>query len=106
MNIISSIIYIFAVVFTIAWGILIREKTKKEKSSEGIYNLFGVLQVVSLILIPTLSLSSLHLLWMFPASFFLGFLGAIPPFSFLLSPLASIYGSIWSIGLKVTRGKD
>jgi uncharacterized membrane protein HdeD (DUF308 family) len=37
---------------------------------------------------------------MFPVSFFLGMLSIIFPLNILLWPLASLYGSIWYIGLK------
>jgi hypothetical protein len=42
-----------------------------------------MLFVVSLVLIPVLSWSPLHLLWMFPASFILGLLSIVFPFSLL-----------------------
>lgn len=96
---IAKIFYIICVLFAIAWGMLIRHKAKVEQSTEKIFEIFGLLMAVSLILIPTLSLSPLHLLWMFPASFMLGPLSFIFPFR-LLWPLASLYGSLWYIGLK------
>lgn len=91
--------YIICVLFAIVWGILIRQKAKAEQATEKIFEVFGLLMVVSLILIPVLSLSPFHLLWMFPVSFMFGPLSFIFPFR-LLWPLASLYGSLWYIGLK------
>lgn len=99
MHIIVNILYIICVLFAIAWGILMRHKAKAEQATEKIFEVFGLLMAVSLILIPILSLSPFHLLWMFPASFLLGLLSFFPPFR-LLWPLASLYGSLWYIGLK------
>lgn len=96
---IGKILYIICVLFAIAWGILMRQKAKAEQATEKIFEVFGLLMVVSLILIPTLSLSPFHLLWMFPVSFMLGPLSLISPFR-LPWPLASLYGSLWYIGLK------
>jgi len=100
MNIIAIIIYIFGVLFAILWGILMRHKAKTEQATEKIFEVFGLLMVVSLILVLILSLSPFHLLWMFPASFFLGFISLLFPLNFLLWPLASLYGSLWYIGVK------
>jgi len=99
MNIIDNILYIFCELLAIAWGFLLRRKAKVEHDREKILEVIGLLMVISLILIPILSLSSFHLLWMFPASFLLGLLSLVPPFR-LLWPLASFYGSLWYIGLK------
>ncbi len=99
MHIIAGIIYAFGVLLTISWGILMRSKAKTEGVTEKIFETFGLLMVVSLILIPILSLSPFHLLWMFPASFLLGLISIVPPFR-LLWPLASLYGFLWYIGLK------
>ena len=103
MHIIASILYVICVLFAISWGVLLRRKAKTEQVTERILEVFGLLMVVSLILIPALSLSPFHLLWMFPVSFLLGLLSLIFPFR-LLWPLASLYGSLWYIGLK--PGKD
>ena len=99
MHIIANIIYVFCVIFAVSWGILLRLKAKNEHATEKIYEVFGLLMVVSLILIPALSLSPFHLLWMFPVSFLLG----LPSLIFPSSPLsvsASFYASLWYIGLK------
>jgi hypothetical protein len=99
IHIIANIIYIVCVLFAVAWGILMRHKAKTEQATEKIFEVFGLSMAVSLILIPILSLSPFHLIWMFPASFLLGPLSFIFPFR-LLWPLASLYGSLWYIGLK------
>jgi len=103
MRIIANILYIICVLIVISWGILIRHKAKAEQSTEKIFEVFGLLMVVSLILIPTLSLSPFHLLWMFPVSFLLGPLSLIFPLNLLLWPLASFYSSLWYIGLKSNK---
>lgn len=100
MCIIVSILYISCVLIAISWGILIRHKAKTEQATEKIFEVFGLLMAVSLILIPTLFLSPFHLLWMFPVSFLLGSLSLVFPLNLLLWPLASLYSSLWYIGLK------
>ena len=99
MHIITNILYIVCVLIAISWGVLMRHKAKTEQTTEKIFEVFGLLMVVSLVLIPTLSLSPFHLLWMFPLSFLLGLLSFFFPFR-LLWPFASLYGSLWYIGLK------
>ena len=99
MHIIANILYIICVLFAIFWGVLLRHKAKTEQATERIFEVFGLLMVVSLILIPALSLSPFHLIWMFPVSFLFGPLSFICPFR-LLWPFASLYGSLWYIGLK------
>jgi hypothetical protein len=99
MNVIANILYAICIVVAVSWGLLIRSKAKKERRTEKIFEVHGMLMAISLILIPILSWSPFHLLWMFPLSFILGPLSMFPPFR-LLWPLASIYGSFWYIGLK------
>lgn len=98
MHIIANIIYVFGLLFALAWGLVIRNKVKTQGAPERIFEVHGMLMVVSLIIIPVFSLSPFHLLWMFPVSFILGPLSMIPPFR-LLWPFAALYGSIWYIGL-------
>jgi len=98
INIIGNIIYLFCVVFAILWGITMRRRAKMGQI-ERIFEVFGLLMVISLILIPVLSLSPFHLLWMFPVSYLLGMLSLFFPLR-LLWPLASFYGALWYIGLK------
>lgn len=101
INIIANIIYIFCVIFAILWGITMRRRAKMGQI-ERIFEVFGLLMAISLILIPILSLSPFHLLWMFPVSYILGMLSIFPPLR-LLWPLASFYGSLWYVGLKSKR---
>jgi hypothetical protein len=103
MHIIANILHAICVLFAILWGILLRHKAKTEQVTEKIFEVFGFLMVISLILIPSLSLSPFHLLWMFPVSFLLGPLSFIFPFR-LLWPFASLYSSLWYIGLKPKTG--
>jgi len=103
MNIVANIIYISGVLFAILWGVLMRHKAKTEQATEKIFEVFGLLMAISLILVPILSLSPFHLLWMFPASFLLGFFSLLPPLNLLLWPLASLYGSLWYIRLKPSK---
>lgn len=105
MNIISTILYIICVLFAVGWGILMRHKAKTEQATEKIFEVFGLLMVISLILIPVLSISPFHLLWMLPVSFLFGPLSFMFPFR-LLWPLASLYGAIWYLGLKPKKGNE
>lgn len=43
--------------------------------------------------------SPFHLLWLFPASFVMGFLTLAPPFSLIFIPVAKFYGIVTTIGL-------
>lgn len=99
MHIIANIIWLAGVLYALVWGVNIRHKAKTERGTEKIFEVHALLLTVSVILIPVLSLSPFHLLWMFPASFLLGLMSIIFPFS-LLWPLASLYGSLWYIGIK------
>jgi len=99
MYIIANIIYGFCTLLAISWGILIRSKSNAEQATEKIFEVHGLLMTTSLILVPILSLSPFHLLWMFPMSFVLGFLSMFFPFR-LLWPFATLYGELWYIGLK------
>jgi len=99
MHIIANIFYFVCVLFAILAGVHIRHKVKTEQATEKFEEVFGLLMVVSLILIRVLSLSPFHLLWMFPVSFLFGPLSVVFPFR-LLWPLASFYGSLWCIGVR------
>lgn len=98
MQILEYIIYGIGVLFALGWGFNIRSKARGEQATSKMHETFGMLMVVSLILIPVFSWSPLHLLWMFPLAFLLGLLSMMPPFK-ILWPLASIYGSLWYIGI-------
>jgi hypothetical protein len=113
INIIGAIIYFLGVFFTLAWGVNLRYRAKtaiawgitlrqyrvKMGERERVFEVLGLLIAISLILIPTLSLSPFHLLWMFPISFLLAPLSILFPLNLLLWPLAYLYTSFWYIGL-------
>ena len=46
---------------------------------------------------PLFGWSPLHLLWVLPVSFLVGFLTLIPPFSLVLRPLGWLYGRLCCI---------
>jgi hypothetical protein len=98
INIVGAIIYFLGVLFAFTWGVNLRYRAKTGQR-ERIFEVFGLLMAISLILIPTLSLSPFHILWMFPMSFLLAPLSILFPLNLLLWPLASLYASFWYIGL-------
>jgi len=100
MNIIGDIIYVFCALFTVAQGMRMREIIAQGGAIERTYGAFGLLLAISLVLIPVLSLSPFHLLWMFPLSMLLAHLSLLFPFNLILWPLASLYASLWFIGIK------
>ena len=102
MRIIGIIIWVVGVLWAIAQGFNIRQKAKREQATEHTFELHALLLAVSVIIIPALSLSPFHLLWMLPASFLLGLASVIFPLNLLWIP-ASLYGSIWYVG---TRNPD
>lgn len=63
-----------------------------------------MLFIVSLVVVPAMSLSPLHLLWMFPVSFMLGMLSLIFPFSLLSIPGRVIF-YIACFGLDLEEAK-
>jgi len=87
-------------VWAISHGFLIRRKAKQEQECEHTFELHALLLAVSVIVIPVLSLSPLHLLWMVPASFVLGLASVLFPLNLLWMP-ASLYGSLWYIGYRI-----
>lgn len=99
MRIIGIILWVVGLIWAIAQGFLIREKAKNEQATEHTFELHALLLAVSVIIIPLLSLSPFHLLWMIPASFVLGLASVVPPLSLLWLP-ASLYGSLWYIGTR------
>jgi len=72
MHIIGIILWVAGVIWAIAQGFNIRQKAKNEQATEHTFELHALLLAVSVIIIPVLSLSPFHLLWMLPASFVLG----------------------------------
>ncbi len=99
MQIIGIIIWIVAATYTLAWGLLIRGKAKNEQAVEHSFEVPALLFMVSVILIPTLSLSPFHLLWMMPLSYVLGIASLMFPFNLLWFP-ASLYAALWYIGTR------
>lgn len=55
--------------------------------------------LVAVVVIWFTDYSPFHLLWLFPASFVMGFLTLAPAFSLILVPLAKLYGFVATIGL-------
>lgn len=98
MDIIGYIILGLGILITIAWCLNIREKTKLAQSREKAMELSGFLMTVSLVLIPILHISPFHLLWMIPASYFLGLMSALTPLR-ILWIFSSFYFAFWYIGV-------
>jgi tetratricopeptide (TPR) repeat protein len=100
IKIIGIIVWAFGVIWAIGWGLIIRQKAKNEQATEHTFELHALLLSVSVIIIPVLSLSPFHLLWMLPASFVIGLASMIfPPLKLLWFP-ASLYGSLWYVGTR------
>ncbi len=97
MQIIGIILWAIGVLYAIAWGFIIRQKAKNEQATEHTFELHALLLAVSVIIIPVLSLSPFHLLWMLPASFVIGLASMMFPLNLLWFP-ASLYGSLWYVG--------
>ena len=97
MQIIGIILWVIGVLCAVAWGFIIRQKAKNEQSTESTFEVHALLLAVSATIIPVLSLSPFHLLWMIPASFVLGLASVIFPLNLLWFP-ASLYGSLWYVG--------
>ena len=99
MQIIGIIVWVLGVIWAIAQGFNIRQKAKNDQATEHTFEVHALLAAVSVIIIPVLSLSPFHLIWMLPASFVLGLASVIFPFNLLWLP-ASLYGSLWYVGTK------
>jgi tetratricopeptide (TPR) repeat protein len=99
MQIIGIVVWVFALIWAITQGLSIRQKAKNEQATEHTFEVHASLAMVSVIMIPVLSLSPFHLLWMLPASFLLGLASSLFPFRLLWFP-ASLYGSLWYFGVK------
>ena len=87
MEILEIIIFIIGVLLTLSWIYGIRTNIKRgDGVTKGTVNI-TMLFIISLILVPILKISSLHLLWMFPVSMLIGFLSqALFPLSLLSIP--------------------
>ena len=99
MQIIGIILWVIGVLWAIAQGLNIRQKAKNEQAIERPFEVHALLLAVSVIIIPVLSLSPFHLLWMLPASFVFGVASMIFPLNLLWLP-ASLYGSLWYVGIR------
>jgi tetratricopeptide (TPR) repeat protein len=99
MAVLETILWILALLWTIAQGLLTRQKAKSEQASEGTFEVHAFLLAVSVAAVPALSLSPLHLIWMVPGSFLVGLASVIFPFSLLRIP-ASLYCTLWYVGIR------
>lgn len=99
MQIINNILWVVGLLWAIAQGFNIRQKAKNKQATEHTFEVHAMLAAIAVIIIPVLSLSSFHLLWMLPASFILGLASLIFPLNLLWIP-ASVYGSLWYIGIR------
>jgi len=99
MRIIGIIIWVMGALYALGWGLIIRQKAKNEQATEHTFELHALLLAISVIIVPAMSLSPFHLLWMMPASFILSLASIIFPLNLLWMP-ASLYGSLWYIGVR------
>jgi hypothetical protein len=104
MIIIEYIILGLGILITIAWSLNIRAKVKSEQAREKAMELSGFLMTASIVLVLVLHMSTFHLLWMIPASYFLGLMSALTPLS-ILWIFSSIYFSFWYIGISSAARK-
>lgn len=86
MEIAGYIVYGIGIVLAVTWMIGIRTYTKSGQGVTMSTVNTTMLFIVSLVVVPILKLSPLHLLWMYPASFILGMLSLAFPFSLLSIP--------------------
>lgn len=98
MEIAEYIIYVVGVILALTWMIGIRTYTKSGQGVTMSTVNTTMLFLVSLVVVPILKLSPLHLFWMYPVSFVLGMLSLAFPFS-LLSISGNIVAFIACVGL-------
>lgn len=99
LQVAEIVVWIAAVLFAIAWGFLIRGKAKAEQATEHVFELFGLLLAGSAVVVPAISISALHLLWIVPASFILSLASIVFPLNLLWIP-ASLYAQLWYVGAR------
>jgi tetratricopeptide (TPR) repeat protein len=99
MRLIGTALWLLAVLWAIAQGLNIRGKARSEQATEHTFEVHALLLAVSVVVVPALSLSPLHLLWMVPASFVLGLGSVIFPLNLLWLP-ASLYATLWYVGIR------
>lgn len=108
MQILEYIVYAIGVLVAITWLRGIRSYIARGSRITRQTVNTTMLFIVSLVLVPTIPFSSFHLLWMFPASFFIGTLSLVFPFSLLSVPGQAIF-HIACLGLdydEVERNKE
>jgi len=98
MKIIGYVVYVIGVLMAVSWLFGIRSYTARGVGATRMTVNTAMLFIVSLVVVPALSLSPFHLLWMFPASFILGMLSLAFPFSLLSVPGQAVF-EIVCIGL-------
>lgn len=98
MKIIEIIIFFTAIALALSWAYGIRTLMRTGKGATNGTIVTTMLFFISLICILVLHLSTLHLIWMFIASWVMGTLSLIFPFSILVIP-ARYFAALCSIGL-------
>jgi len=98
MTIVGIIVYVLGVLLVLTWVFGTRNKVRTGDGFQVQTLVTLFFAVVSLVLVPILKWSPLHLLWMFPASFICGFLSILFPFS-VLQPFGNLTGMIACVGL-------
>ena len=91
MQIIGYVLYAVGVLMAVAWLFGIRSYTARGVGVVRQTVNTAMLFIVSLVVVPALSLSPFHLLWMFPASFIFGMLSLAFPFSLLSVPGQAVF---------------
>lgn len=86
MEIFGYVVYAIGSFMAVTWFIGIRSYTARGVGVVKQTVNTAMLFIVSLVVVPALSLSPLHLLWMFPASFIFGALSLVFPLSLLSIP--------------------
>lgn len=92
------IILIIAILVTLIWSYMVRDKTRREQKIEKANELIAFLFTISVIYIIWSNVSPYHLLWMFPLSFILGMLSMTSPLR-ILWIFSSLYFKLWYIGV-------
>lgn len=108
MEIVGYIVYGIGLLLAITWLIGIRTYTKSGKGVTMSTVNTTMLFIVSLIVIPVLKISPLHLLWMYPVGIVLGMFSLSFPFSLLSIP-GNVVALIACIGLdqnEVQKNKE
>ena len=102
MKIVGIMLWIVGALWTFGFMYAIREDERSGKGSTKASVNMTMLFAVSLVIIPILDLSPFHLLWMFPASWGVGFLSLVFPFSLLSIP-GWLFGNLCCLGVDPER---